>query len=193
MLLLFKACIINKLRQRAQQPPPVKQLGQNNKHHSQQKLATPNPLSASWSTISSLLPFNNDLDLGANLDTDIYIHFLPQKNWTLPLGLQINTAQHFRYGSSSKHYAETMLDLTQKLQHQNQLSSRFDVSKTQETDYSWSNRTFQQLHFLSQDKLSYGIFTTGEYENRELRVNQGGPVFPGVAPSGVTGCLCKMI
>lgn len=165
------------LWQRAQQPQPVKKLGKNNKHHSQQKLATPNPLSASWSTISSLLPFNNDLDLGANSDTDIYIQFLAKKNWTLPLGLQLNTAQIFRYGSSSKNYAETNLDLTQRLQHQNQLSSQFNVSKTQDTDYSWSNRTFQQLHFLSQDKLSYGIFSTGAYENRELRVNEWGPYF----------------
>ncbi|WP_343578516.1 selenocysteine synthase [Acinetobacter sp.] len=165
------------LWQRAQQLQPVKKLGKNNKHHSQQKLATANPLSASWSTISSLLPFNNDLDLGANSDTDIYIQFLAQKNWTLPLGLQLNTAQIFRYGSSSKNYAETTLDLTQKLQHQNRLSSQFNVSKTQDTDYSWSNRTFQQLHFLSKDKLSYGIFSTGAYENRELRVNEWGPYF----------------
>jgi hypothetical protein len=165
------------LWQRAQQPQPVKKLGKNNKHHSQQKLATANPLSASWSTISSLLPFSNDLDLGANSDTDIYIQFLAKKNWALPLGLQLNTAQIFRYGSRSKNYAETNLDLTQKLQHQNQLSSQFNVSKTQDTDYSWSNRTFQQLHFLSQDKLSYGIFSTGEYENRELRVNEWGPYF----------------
>ena len=165
------------LWQRAQQPQPVKKLGKNDKHHSQQKHATPNPLSASWSTISSLLPFSNDLDLGANSDTDIYVQFLAKKNWTLPLGLQLNTAQIFRYGSSSKNYAETNLDLTQKLQHQNQLSSQFNVSKTQDTDYSWSNRTFQQLHFLSQDKLSYGIFSTGEYENRELRVNEWGPYF----------------
>lgn len=165
------------LWQQAQQPQPVKKLGKNNKHHSQQKLATANPLSASWSTISSLLPFSNDLDLGANSDTDIYVQFLAKKNWTLPLGLQLNTAQIFRYGFSSKNYAETNLDLTQKLQHQNQLSSQFNVSKTQDTDYSWSNRTFQQLHFLSQDKLSYGIFSTGEYENRELRVNEWGPYF----------------
>ncbi|WP_032881645.1 hypothetical protein [Acinetobacter sp. WC-323] len=165
------------LWQRAQQPQPVKKLGKDNKHHSQQKLATANPLSASWSTISSLLPFSNDLDLGANSDTDIYIQFLAKKNWALPLGLQLNTAQIFRYGSSSKNYAETNLDLTQKLQHQNQLSSQFNVSKTQDTDYSWSNRTFQQLHFLSQDKLSYGIFATGEYENKELRVNEWGPYF----------------
>ncbi|WP_445403996.1 selenocysteine synthase [Acinetobacter vivianii] len=165
------------LWQRAQQPQPVKKLGKNNKHHSQQKIATPNPLSASWSTISSLLPFSNDLDLGANSDTDIYIQFLAKKNWALPLGLQLNTAQIFRYGSSSKNYAETNLDLTQKLQHQKQLSTQFNVSKTQDEDYSWSNRTFQQLHFLSKDNLSYGILTTGEYENKELRVNEWGPYF----------------
>lgn len=165
------------LWQRAQQPQPVKKLGKSNKHHSQQKLATPNSLSASWTTISSLLPFSNDLDLGANSDTDIYVQFLAQKNWALPLGLQLNTAQIFRYGSSSKNYAETNLDLTQKLQHQTQLSTRFNVSKTQDADYSWSNRTFQQLHFLSRDNLSYGIFSTGEYENRELRVHEWGPYF----------------
>lgn len=165
------------LWQRAQQTQPPKKLGKNTKHNAHKIIPTPNPLSASWSTISNLLPFHNDLDLGSNSDTDIYVQFLAKKNWILHSGLRLNTTQIFRYGSSSKNYAETYLDLTQKFQQQAQISTQFNFSKTQDSEYVWSNRTFQKLNLLSQNNLTYGILSTGDYENKALRVNEWGPYF----------------
>ena len=166
------------LWQRAQQPPPLKKLGKVIKHHQSHKsINTPNPVSASWGTISSWLPFNNDLDLGSNSNTDIYVQFLAKKQWLLPSGLNLDTAQIFRYGSSSKNYAETNLNLTQNFQQQALFSTQFNLSKTQDEDYTWRNRTFQKLHLLSKDNLSYGIVSEGDYEKKELRVNQWGPYF----------------
>ncbi|USA52946.1 selenocysteine synthase [Acinetobacter sp. C32I] len=165
------------LWQRAQQPPLIKKLGKTSKHLSHQTISTPNPVSASWSTISSWLPFNNDLDLGSNSNTDIYVQFLAKKQWNLHSGLNLDTAQIFRYGSSSKNYAETHLNLTQMFQQQALFSTQFNLSKTQDEDYTWRNRTFQKLHLLSKDNLSYGIVSEGDYENKELRVNQWGPYF----------------
>lgn len=166
------------LWQRAQQPPPLKKLGKNTKHHQSHKnINPPNPVSASWSTISSWLPFNNDLDLGSNSNTDIYVQFLAKKQWLLPSGLNLDTAQIFRYGSSSKNYAETNLNLTQTFQQQALFSTQFNLSKTQDEDYTWRNRTFQKLYLLSKDNLSYGIVSEGDYEKKELRVNQWGPYF----------------
>ncbi|ENX17336.1 hypothetical protein F895_01281 [Acinetobacter sp. CIP 64.2] len=165
------------LAQRAQQPQVVKKLGKMTKHKVHHNIIRPNPLSASWSTISSWLPFNNDLDLGSNSDTDIYVQFLAKKQWVLHSGLNLDTAQIFRYGSTSKNYAETNFNLTQKLQQQSLLSTQFNLSKTQDEDYIWRNRTFQNLHFLSKDNLSYGIVSEGDYEKKELRVNQWGPYF----------------
>ncbi|MCH7384902.1 selenocysteine synthase [Acinetobacter dispersus] len=166
------------LWQRAQQPPPLKKLGKVTKHHQSHKsINTPNPVSASWSTISSWLPFNNDLDLGSNSNTDIYVQFLAKKQWNLHSGLNLDTAQIFRYGSSSKNYAETNLNLTQNFQQQALFSTQFNLSKTQDEDYTWRNRTFQKLHLLSKDNLSYGIVSEGDYEKKELRVNQWGPYF----------------
>ncbi len=165
------------LWQRAQQPPLLKKLGKTSKHPPHKNINTPNPVSASWSTISSWLPFNNDLDLGSNSNTDIYVQFLAKKQWNLHSGLNLDTAQIFRYGSSSKNYAETNLNLTQKFQQQALLSTQFNLSKTQDEDYTWRNRTFQKLHLLSNDNLSYGIVSEGDYEKKELRVNQWGPYF----------------
>jgi len=166
------------LWQRAQQPPPLKKLGKVIKHHQSHKsINTPNPVSASWSTISSWLPFNNDLDLGSNSNTDIYVQFLAKKQWLLPSGLNLDTAQIFRYGSSSKNYAETNLNLTQNFQQQALFSTQFNLFKAQDEDYTWRNRTFQKLHLLSKDNLSYGIVSEGDYEKKELRVNQWGPYF----------------
>ncbi|MCH7395706.1 selenocysteine synthase [Acinetobacter dispersus] len=166
------------LWQRAQQPPPLKKLGKVIKHHQSHKsINTPNPVSASWGTISSWLPFNNDLDLGSNSNTDIYVQFLAKKQWLLPSGLNLDTAQIFRYGSSSKNYAETNLNLTQNFQQQALFSTQFNLFKAQDEDYTWRNRTFQKLHFLSKDNLSYGIVSEGDYEKKELRVNQWGPYF----------------
>ncbi len=162
---------------RAQQPQALKKLGKNSKHTTHKNISTINPLTASWSTISSWLPFSNNLDLGSNSNTDIYVQFLAKKQWLLPSGLNLDTAQIFRYGSSSKNYIETHFNFTQKFQQQSLLSTQFNLSKAQDEDYTWRNRTFQKLHLLSKDNLSYGIVSEGEYENKELRVNQWGPYF----------------
>ncbi len=165
------------LWQRAQQSQAPKRMGKLSRHPDQHKISPANPFIASWATISSLLPFGTDLDLGANSDTDVYVQFLAKKQWALPLGIHLNTTQMFRYGSDSKNYAETTLDLTQTRQQQNRLSTRFNISKAPEADYSWNNRTFQQLNMPTQGNLSYGIVTTGEYDNRNLRINEWGPYF----------------
>lgn len=78
---------------------------------------------------------------------------------------------------TEKNYTETHLNLTRQFQQQNQLSTQFNFSKTQDTEYIWSNRTFQKLNLLSQNNLSYGIFSTGDYENKALRLNEWGPYF----------------
>ncbi len=107
------------LWQRTQQhyAPPVKRFGKtkkNSKIHRAES-TVPNPFSASWSTLSSLLPFSNDLDLGANSSSDVYVQFLAKKKWVLMHHLDLDTEQVFRYGSSSKNYSETNLNLKQKL------------------------------------------------------------------------------
>ncbi|WHP04295.1 MULTISPECIES: selenocysteine synthase [Acinetobacter] len=165
------------LWQRAQQPQTIKKLGKNSKHSAHKTIPTANPISAGWSTLSGWLPFNNDLDLGTNSDTDIYVQFLAKKNWALASGMHLDTAQIFRYGSSSKNYAETNLDLTQQLKYHSLFSTQLNVSKSQNEEYTWSNRTFQKLSLLSKNNISYGVFSTGDYENRELRVNEWGPYF----------------
>jgi len=163
------------LWQRAQQPPVPRKLGKRQKKATKKPIATPNPISASWKTISSWLPFNNNLDLGSNSESDIYVQFLAKKDWDLTHGFSLDTAQIYRYGSSSKTYTETDVNLTQQLQNKSQLSTQFNISKTQDEEYSWSNRTFKNLTVLSKNDLSYGILSTGNYENKALRLNEWGP------------------
>lgn len=165
------------LWQRAQTTPMVKQLGQHKKNAVITKIPTPNSLTASWETISAWLPFNNDLNLGSNSDQDVYVQFLAKKKWALHSSLYLNTEQIFRYGSSSKNYAETHLNLTQQVHQKTFLSTQFNFSKTQDEEYAWSNRTFQRLQWLSSNNITYGIVSTGNYENKELRINEWGPYF----------------
>lgn len=63
-------------------PKNIKKFGKSKKKTkvTAQPVSLTNPLTASWNTLSSLLPFSNGLDLGANSDSDVYVQFLAQKN-----------------------------------------------------------------------------------------------------------------
>ncbi|MFG0637552.1 selenocysteine synthase [Acinetobacter soli] len=169
------------LWQRTQQhyAQPVKRFGKtkkNSKTHRAESTA-PNPFSASWSTLSSLLPFSNDLDLGANSSSDVYVQFLAKKKWVLMHHLDLDTEQVFRYGSNSKNYSETNLNLKQKLSDSTLFASQFNVTKTQDEDFTWRNTTFHQLSLSGKDKVTYGVLTSGIYEKqkKDVLLSQWGP------------------
>lgn len=152
-----------------------KALGKKNKKNSSTQVSVINPLSASWATISTWMPFENDLDLGSNSDSDIYVQFLAKKKWNLRHNISIDTEQIFRYGSTSRNYSETTLNLTQKMQDNTLFTNKFNVNKSEKEDYNWGNWTFQQFEFVKNNSLTYGMYSGGVYTKNDIRLNSWGP------------------
>ncbi len=148
-----------------QQTQPVKKFGKSHKNKNKKNtIHSPDPITASISTLTSLLPFSNDINLGSNSDSDVYVQFLAKKQWVLRHDISIDTQQLFRYGSSSKNYSETTFNLNQKLQDNTLFSNQFSLNKSQDEEYYWANRTFQQYQFLKNHRLIYGIYSSGVYD-----------------------------
>lgn len=163
------------LWKRATQPEhPYKNLGKKKKN-SLAQVSTTNPLSASWATISTWMPFENNLDLGSNSENDVYVQFLAKKKWKLRHNISLDTEQVFRYGSTSRNYTETTLNLTQKMQDNTLFANKFNVNKSENEDYSWGNWTFQQYQFLKDNHFTYGVYSGGVYTKNDIRLNSWGP------------------
>lgn len=164
------------LWKRATQPKhPYKALGKKKKKASSNQIEPTNPLTASWTTISTWMPFENNLDLGSNSESDVYVQFLAKKKWNLRHNISLDTEQIFRYGSTSRHYTETTLNLTQKMQDNTLFSNKFNVNKGENEDYNWGNWTFQQFEFVKDNSLAYGVYSGGVYTNNDIRLNSWGP------------------
>ncbi|WP_111855682.1 selenocysteine synthase [Acinetobacter oleivorans] len=164
------------LWKRATQPEQTyKSFGKKKKKTSSTQVSTTNPLSASWATISTWMPFENNLDLGSNSENDVYVQFLAKKKWNLRHNISLDTEQVFRYGSTSRNYTETTLNLTQKMQDNTLFANKFNVNKSENEDYSWGNWTFQQYQFLKDNHLTYGVYSGGVYTKNDIRLNSWGP------------------
>ncbi|MDI3453766.1 selenocysteine synthase [Acinetobacter sp. V89_4] len=164
------------LWRRATQPEPTyKAFGKKKKKNYSAQVSTTNPLSASWATISTWMPFESNLDLGSNSENDVYVQFLAKKKWNLRHNISLDTEQVFRYGSTSRNYTETTLNLTQKMQDNTLFANKFNVNKSENEDYSWGNWTFQQYQFLKDNHLTYGVYSGGVYTKNDIRLNSWGP------------------
>lgn len=159
----------------SQHKDPYKTLGKKKKKASTPRISVSNPLTASWDTISTWIPFENNLDLGSNSDSDVYVQFLAKKKWNLRHNMSLDTEQLFRYGSTSRNYTETTLNLTQKMQDNTLFASKFNINKSENEDYSWGNWTFQQYEFVKDNRLTYGVYSGGVYAKNDIRVNSWGP------------------
>ncbi|URM40713.1 selenocysteine synthase [Acinetobacter sp. AS23] len=164
------------LWKRATQPElTYKTFGKKKRKNSSAQVSTTNPLSASWATISTWMPFENNLDLGSNSENDVYVQFLAKKKWNLRHNISLDTEQVFRYGSTSRNYTETTLNLTQKMQDNTLFANKFNVNKSENEDYIWGNWTFQQYQFLKDNHLTYGVYSGGVYTKNDIRLNSWGP------------------
>lgn len=163
------------LWKRAQSEQPYNALGKKKKKASSNQAAPTNPLSASWVTISTWMPFENNLDLGSNSESDVYVQFLAKKKWNLRHNISLDTEQIFRYGSTSRNYTETTLNLTQKMQDNTLFANKFNVNKSENEDYNWGNWTFQQFEFVKDNSLTYGVYSGGVYTKNDMRLNSWGP------------------
>ncbi|MEB3767309.1 hypothetical protein [Acinetobacter sp. MD2] len=129
------------------------------------------------SNLSKQLPFQSDLNLGSNSDTDVYVEVNASKDWQLNPSLDFNTQQTFRYGAQSRNYSETNFNFTQKQQHQAIASSALSVTKTYDDTYNWENHLFRKQKINHDQSLTYGLYSNGIYnkEKRDIELQNWGP------------------
>ena len=129
------------------------------------------------SDLSKMLPFNNDMNLGSNSDSDVYVELNAEKQWELTPKFSFHATQIFRYGSESRNYSETNFNFTQKESKTAFASTQFSVIKTYEETYIWDNHLFRQQQLSNDRRLTYGIYSNGIYDKtkRDLEVQSWGP------------------
>ena len=130
-----------------------------------------------WSEFSKYIPFKTDLDLGLRSGDDIYLRLKASKDWKLENDFSFHAEQIYRYGIDSKNYLRTNLELTHARPNQAFLSNQLNLtySDNQDDDLTWDNSLFRQHQFFHENSLSYGLYTGGFLNNKDLRLNSWGP------------------
>ncbi|MHA3049318.1 hypothetical protein [Acinetobacter sp. ANC 4641] len=129
------------------------------------------------SDLSQMLPFQNDMNLGSNSPSDVYVELSAEKNWKLTPKFSFDAAQTFRYGAQSRNYSETNFKLTQQESKTTLASTQFSVVKTFDETYTWDNHLFRQQQFPNDKRLTYGIYSSGIYDKtkRDIELQSWGP------------------
>ena len=130
-----------------------------------------------WSEFSKYIPFKTDLDLGLRSGDDIYLRLKASKDWKLENDFSFHAEQIYRYGIDSKNYLRTNLELTHARPNQAFLSNQLNLtySDNQDDDLTWDNSLFRQHQFFHENSFSYGLYTGGFLNNKNLRLNSWGP------------------
>ncbi|MFT4020986.1 MAG: hypothetical protein QM666_05640, partial [Acinetobacter sp.] len=114
--------------------------------------------------LSKILPFQNDVNLGSNSSSDVYVQYSAEKGWHLSPDFSVKAVQTFRYGALSKNYSETHFNFTQKQSGQAFTSSELSVVKALDEQYYWNNYLYRQQKFQNDRRLTYGIYSSGIYD-----------------------------
>ncbi|WP_336010385.1 hypothetical protein [Acinetobacter calcoaceticus] len=130
-----------------------------------------------WSNFSKRLPFETDADLGIRSGDDIYVRLKASRDWQLRNDFKFYAEQIYRYGIDSENYLRTNLELTHARPNQPFLSNQFSLTYAddQDDDLAWENRTFREHSFFANNRFNYGIYTSGYYNDSDLRLNSWGP------------------
>lgn len=130
-----------------------------------------------WSDFSKKLPFETDADLGIRSGDDIYVRLKASRDWQLRNDFKFYAEQIYRYGIDSENYLRTNLELTHAKPNHPILSNQFSLTYAddQDDDLEWENRTFRQHSFFANNRFNYGIYTSGYYNDNDLRLNSWGP------------------
>ena len=130
-----------------------------------------------WSEFSKYIPFKTDLDLVLRSGDDIYLRLKASKDWKLENDFSFHAEQIYRYGIDSKNYLRTNLELTHARPNQAFLSNQLNLtySDNQDDDLTWDNSLFRQHQFFHENSFSYGLYTGGFLNNKDLRLNSWGP------------------
>ena len=130
-----------------------------------------------WSDFSKSLPFETDADLGLRSGDDVYLRLKASKDWQLENDFSFHAEQIYRYGLDSKNYFRTNMELIHARPNQAFLSNQLNLTHAddQDDDLTWDNNLFRQHQFFHENTFSYGLYTGGFLNNKDLRLNSWGP------------------
>jgi len=151
--------------------------GSNKKLDGKQTRDDNSSIALRWSDFSKKLPFETDADLGIRSGDDIYVRLKASRDWQLRNDFKFYAEQIYRYGIDSENYLRTNLELTHARPNQPILSNQFSLTYAddQDDDLAWENRTFREHSFFANNRFNYGIYTSGYYNDNDLRLNSWGP------------------
>lgn len=151
--------------------------GSNKKLDGKQTRDDNSSIALRWSDFSKKLPFETDADLGIRSGDDIYVRLKASRDWQLRNDFKFYAEQIYRYGIDSENYLRTNLELTHARPNQPFLSNQFSLTYAddQDDDLAWENRTFREHSFFANNRFNYGIYTSGYYNDSDLRLNSWGP------------------
>lgn len=130
-----------------------------------------------WSDFSKHIPFETDLDLGLRSGDDVYLRLKASKDWQLENDFNLHAEQIYRYGIESENYLRTNLELIHARPNEAFLSNQLNLTYAdeQDDDLTWDNNLFRQHQFFHDNRFSYGLYTGGFLNNKDLRLNSWGP------------------
>lgn len=155
----------------------IRTFGTHKKNNHKNKAKEKHWINEVMSEVSKILPFQNDINLGSNSNTDVYVELSAEKNWNVFSDWSLDTTQTFRYGAQSKNYSETDFNFSQKRNGEDLAANRFSIIKTYEAEITWNDKLFMKQQFLNEHQLTYGIYTGGVYneEKKDLELQSWGP------------------
>ncbi len=121
---------------------------------------------------------DTDLDLGVRSGTDIYIRGRADKVWWPEPEYRVLLGQTLRYGSKSREYARTdvQVDYLPADQVGSTLLSTYTFAHEQrDLGVSYAHRLSQTRHYWEGQDLTYGILAGGHIRDTALRLDSYGP------------------
>lgn len=119
-----------------------------------------------------------DLDIGVRSHFDVYAKAKVGKEWQLQPNLQLYGEQLLRYGTKSKGFYRTFLNLHYQTE---QWPDMFDQTvfqyeqRNKNQGVYWENRPFLQQSFFPNQTFSYGVLVAGHTKNNADGINSYGP------------------
>ncbi|XID74693.1 hypothetical protein ACF3NA_09275 [Alkanindiges sp. WGS2144] len=123
--------------------------------------------------------FDTDFDVGLrNGAKDVYGRLKISRDWQLADDFSTRAEQVYRYGSSSKNYARTNLEIRHQRDSKPFIADQFAITyadKDSDIGISWENRLFRQHQFFHDNTFSYGLYTGGRAKDKDFHLNGYGP------------------
>lgn len=115
--------------------------------------------------------YETDFDLGVRSGTDIYTRAGLKKNWQLTPITDMLFTQTLRYGSESKFYSQSRVDIafTGVTIQPVHLATHLDYSEPEsQLGMQWGQDVYQSQLFSNNQELTYGININGHSKNHNI-------------------------